>query len=185
MHRHILFAAGLFFAASATGIQAQSDGLKIGYIDSRVIMEQAPGAQEASQQFNQDMEQFRAEVEAMAEQLDSMITQYEQQRLTLSPEARQQREQTIQTRRQEYQQRVTQLDQMATQRQQELAQPIMDRINQVIETMRAEGSYHLIFDVAAGAIIAADPSLNLTDEVIRRLKADTTGASGPAGEGDR
>ena len=59
----------------------------------------------------------------------------------------------------------------AGQRQQELVQPVMDKINQVIEQIRAEGAYTLIFDVSAGGVVAADPGLDLTQEVIRRLKA--------------
>ena len=39
----------------------------------------------------------------------------------------------------------------------------------------------LILDVAAGSIISADPSLDLTDEVIRRLQTGETGTPG----GDR
>jgi Skp family chaperone for outer membrane proteins len=54
----------------------------------------------------------------------------------------------------------------------------MDKVNAVIEKMREEGSYALILDVAAGSIISADPSLDLTQEVIRRLKAEApAGAS--------
>jgi Skp family chaperone for outer membrane proteins len=47
----------------------------------------------------------------------------------------------------------------------------MDQINTVVEALRREGSYSVIFDLAAGAILAADPGLDLTSEVIRRLQA--------------
>jgi Skp family chaperone for outer membrane proteins len=56
----------------------------------------------------------------------------------------------------------------------------MDKITAVIETMREEGNYALILDVAAGSIISADPSLDLTQEVLRRLQA-----ASPAPGGDR
>ena len=64
-----------------------------------------------------------------------------------------------------------QIDQQAQVRQAELIQPVMDRITTVIEALREEGAYSLIFDVAAQGIISADPSLDLTQEVIRRLTA--------------
>jgi Skp family chaperone for outer membrane proteins len=70
---------------------------------------------------------------------------------------------------QEDQQRTDQLSQVAEQRRAELIQPIMDRINVVIEAVRTEGQYHLILDLAAGSIIAADPMLDLTQQVIGRL----------------
>ena len=52
----------------------------------------------------------------------------------------------------------------------------MDQITQVIETIREEGNYALILDVAAGSIISADPSLDLTQEVIRRLQTNASAA---------
>ena len=98
-----------------------------------------------------------------------MQQQLEQQRLTLSPEARQNREQAIAQRGQEAQQRMQELDRMAAQRRQELVQPVMDDISEAIDAVREEGSYAFIFDVAAGSIVSADPTLDLTAEVIRRL----------------
>lgn len=181
MRRLMLLTAGALLAAAGP-VQAQQAGLKIGYINSQEILDQDPGAIQAQEQFNQEMASFRTEVQNMAQELDRMIQQYEQQQLTLSPQAKEQREQAILAKRQEYDQRVQQLDQQAGQRQQELVQPVMDRITQVIEEIRGEGSYALIFDVAAGSIIAADESLDLTAEVLRRLQNDENGASTGPGE---
>jgi outer membrane protein len=89
----------------------------------------------------------------------------------LSPAAKTQRQEEIRQRQQEYQTRVEALESQAGQRQQQLVQPVMDRVNKVIEEIRAEGSYSFIFDVAGGSIIAADPRLDLTEEVLRRLRA--------------
>ena len=58
----------------------------------------------------------------------------------------------------------------------------MQRITAVIEEIRAEGSYSMIFDVAAPGIISADPALDLTAEVVRRLQL-SAGASTPGGAG--
>lgn len=181
MRRLTLLTAGLLFVASGP-VQAQTTGLKIAYVNSQEILDQAPGALEVQQQFNQEMETYRAEVQTMAEELDQMIQQYEQQQLTLSPQAKEQREQAIMEKREAYNQRVEELDQQAGQRQQELVQPVMDEITGVIEGLRIEGGYALIFDVAAGSILAADESLDLTPEVLRRLQAAENGASaGPGG----
>ena len=54
----------------------------------------------------------------------------------------------------------------------------MDEISRVIEALRVEQSYHIIFDVAAGSIIAADPTLDITDEIVRRLQAAGTAPGG-------
>ena len=172
-----LVAAVMVLLVSASA-EAQA-GLKVGYINSASILEQAPGAQEAQDQFNRDVEGFRTQVQEMADELQVMIENFEKQQLTLSADARTRREEEIRLMQQTYQERVQQLDQQAGERQQELVQPVMDRISQVIEQLRAEGSYSLIFDVSAGSIISADSTLDLTDEVVRRLQAQAaTGGSG-------
>jgi Skp family chaperone for outer membrane proteins len=49
--------------------------------------------------------------------------------------------------------------------------PIIERVNEVIEQTRREGSYALIFDLNDGALVAGDPALNITQQVIDRLRA--------------
>ena len=173
-----LFVLALTLLATGT---AEAQALKIGYINSQEILANAPGATEAQQAFEDQMAEYEAEAQQLQQELQRMQQELEQQRLTLSPEARQAREQRIAQKAQEAQQRMQQLDQMAAQRRQELVQPVMDEISDVIEAVREDGSYAYIFDVAAGAIVAADPTLDLTDEVIRRLQ--TSGPTGtPGGE---
>lgn len=166
----MLFAATAFLLIlGAPGVTAAQ--MKIGYVNSQAILPETPGAQEAQEQFDQDMESYRSEVQQMATELEDLVRQYEQQQAMLSPAAKQQREADIRTRQQAYQERLAAIDEQAAQRQQELVQPVMDRINQTIEEVRAEGSYSLILDVAAGGVVAADPVLDLTQEVIQRLQA--------------
>ena len=56
-------------------------------------------------------------------------------------------------------------------KQAELMKPIIDRVNDVIEQTRREGSYALIFDLNDGALVAGDPALNITQQVIDRLSS--------------
>lgn len=182
MRRLTLLAAGVFLVAAGPAEAQSNAGLKIGYINSQEILDQHPGARAAQEQLNTQIQEYRSEVETMAQELQTMIQQYEQQQLTLSPQAKEQREQAIIDKREQYNQRVQQLDLQAGQRQEELVQPVMDEITRVIEEIRVEGSYSLIFDVAAGSIIAADESLDLTAEVLRRLDVAEAGmAGGPGG----
>jgi Skp family chaperone for outer membrane proteins len=46
----------------------------------------------------------------------------------------------------------------------------MDRIDAVIQALRAEGGYSMILDSAAQGLIAADPALDLTAAVLERLR---------------
>ncbi len=167
--RHLVYILALALGLTIAAPAAAQTGLKVGFINSAVILDQAPGAQEAAQQFDRDLAQMRAQMQPATDSLDQLITAYEAQALTLSPEARQRREEEILGRREALQEMAARLDEQATARRAELIQPIMDRVSAVIEEIRVEGGYSIIFDVADGSIVAADPSLDLTEAIIRRL----------------
>lgn len=164
-----LVTAGLM-AASATTAGAQTP--KFGFINSGQIVAQAPGAAEARQSLEAEMQGYRTELDQLETQLDSLQTTYERQQASLSATARQQRQQELQQKFAAYQQRAAELQQTAQRREQELIAPLMQRIAGVIEQIRVEGSYTMIFDAAAGSVIvAADPALDLTEQVLARLRA--------------
>ena len=154
---------------NAGGAMAQASG-GLAYIDSQRILAQAPGTSEAQRAFEQDMQQYRSELEQMGAQLDSLQDNYNRQQATLSTTVREQRQQEIQQKFMEYQQRSAELEETAQQRQAELVGPIMQRISEVIEQIRTEGNYAMIFDTATGALITADPQLDLTERVLERLR---------------
>lgn len=172
----------LLLLGLASAAQAQT-AVKLGYIDSQAILNQDPAARQAQQQFEQDMARYRSEVDQMGQELQDLIGRYEQQEAMLSEEAKTNRQEEIRLKQTEYQQRISDLEQQAGLRQAELVEPVMERINAVIEDIRADGGYAIIFDVAAQGIIAADPALDLTPEVVRRLQAGAATTGNPGGEG--
>ena len=175
--RRIPFALTALALLIGAGVaEAQTQALKIAFINSQQILATSSEAAAAEQRFNQEMQGYQTEIAQLEEELNGMQQRLQQQQLTLSPEARANREAQIQQKLQEYQTRTQQLQQQADQRRAELVQPVVDKITEIIETIRAEGQYHLILDVAAGSIIAADSTLDLTPEVMRRLSATESGA---------
>lgn len=166
---------GLLLLGAATTVEAQTT--RIGYIDSQAILAEAPGSREAQQAFDQEMDRYRGEMQRLGEELDRLITAYQQQERSLTPEAREAREQEIRRKETEYQGRIEQIDEEANRKRQELVEPILEQMSLVIEQLREEGSYALIFDTASRAIIAADPALDLTEEVLRRLQQIASGGN--------
>lgn len=166
--RFASFAALLTFlgAAGAAQLSAQATP-NIGYVNTQRILAEAPATAQAQQTLESELQASRTEVQQLEQELETLQQEYERQAGTLSPEARQQRQQQFQTKLQEAQQRAMALEQRAQQRRQELIAPIMQRIQTVIEEVRAEGNYALILD--ASALLAGDPTLDLTDRVLARL----------------
>jgi outer membrane protein len=149
---------------------ANAQALKLGYINSQKILAEAPGAREAQAAFERDMGRYRTQVDSLERELERLQADFDKQQATLSATAKQQRQQEMQTKFVAYQQRVGELERTAQQRQQELVQPIMKKISDTIELIRKEGGYSMIFDASAGALITADPALDLTDRVLARMR---------------
>lgn len=155
-------------AGVATPAAAQQ---KFGFVDSRQLVNEAPGAQEASNQLEQEMRGFQQRLGVMQDSLQKVMQQYQQRSQMMTAEARQAEEQKIGQLQQTMQQQASQLDQEANQRRQALMKPVMDKIQAAIDAVRVEGGYTMILDAASGAFLSADPSVDVTQAVITKMKA--------------
>lgn len=154
-------------------LAAQAGGPKIVYVNSQKIIAQAPGRADAEAQFQKEMDQYKAQVQKMGDSLQTMVADYQKAEPTLSQSVKATRTKDLRDRQQAYQQHVQQLEQTAQQREAELVRPIMEQINKIIEQVRTENGYAFILDAGsqAGVVVAADSSLDITDQVIKRLQA--------------
>lgn len=172
MRRNLVVGLLALIAVTAGAAPALAQqNTRIGFINSQRILAEAPGAAEAQQTFESDMARYRAQMDSLETALEQAQSAYQRQQATLDEAARRARQQELQQQFAGYQQRVAELEQVAQRRQAELVQPIMQRISQVIEQLRERDGYAMIFDASAGALITADPSLDLTDQVLALLRA--------------
>jgi outer membrane protein len=167
----VMFAAPTAAGAQARGAQpAAAPAARLAFINSQRILAEAPGARDAQQTFEREMQRHRIEVDSLEQGLEQAQQDFQRQQATLSPQVRQQRQQEMQQQFAVYQQRVAELEQAAQRRQSELVEPVMRQITDTIEQIRREGNYAMIFDASAGGLITADPAFDLTQRVIERLR---------------
>jgi outer membrane protein len=164
------------------GVIHGQQGLKLGYVDSNKIIEATPGVAEAKATYEKQAQEWKNALETRRKELTGLYEEYQKQAAILSPEKKTEKQQAIlqkEREMQEYFQTKFGPQGEANAREKELLRPIYDRINKAIEEVRAEEKYSLIFDLQAGALAAGDPSLDLTEKVIARLKTQST-ATAPA-----
>lgn len=153
---------------------AQQTGTgRIAFINSREILRQTPGYAAAESTFSRELEGFRAEVVKLQTTLDSAATAFEQSSVMLSPTQRDARRSELQAKQAELEQQTQVLQQRAATRERELLEPIQQRINTVIDSIRTAGGYAAIFDLAApgASIVSFDPALEVTAQVVQRLQS--------------
>lgn len=162
-----------------TGIAARStrhaqEQARVAFLNSEVILRQTPGYASAESTFTAEMRGFQQEVENLQQRLDSVVREFDQQSIVLSPTSRQEKVQEIRGMQQRFEQRSGELQQRAQERRSELVAPLEERIQSVIDGVRAERNLALVFDVASPSnnIISVDRALDLTATVIRRLRGE-------------
>lgn len=156
------------------------EGTPIVYVNTQAILPVAPGADSAGAAFQRVSIEFEGELESFAAEIDSLIGAYQQQQSLLDPAGRQQKEQEIRDKQQEAATRQQELNVELDRRRAELLEPIVVRVNEVIEEIRAENSYSIVLDIAAG-VVAADTSLDITTSVLERLGVDLADLSAQPG----
>jgi len=162
--------------AGAQGSSAAATPSKIGYINSAVILQQAPGRAEAEAQFDREVGVYRQQIQRMDDSLKTLMATFDRDAPKLDSVTREARRTSTGQREVEYQNRARGLDSTMQARQAELVKPIMQRVQTVIEAIRAEDGYAVILDVGAqvSVVVAADKKLDLTDRVLARLKTQGT-----------
>jgi len=164
-------------AALAVGLAAQTP-LKIGVLDSQRVLETSAEGKRAIAQLEARNKQLQAEVTKLNDQIKSLEGRLSTQRLTLTQEAAQAISADL-VRKQTEQKR---LSEDASRELQELQFKLLNKIQSelipLIEAVGKEKDLEIIFDLAKSGAVYFKPTVDLTDEVIRRY--DASKAAPPA-----
>lgn len=168
--------------AAAQAAPATAAPAKIAYINSAALLQQAPGRAEAEAQFEREVGVYRQQIQRMDDSLRTMVVAFDRDAPKLDSAVRESRRRSIGQREVEYQTRARGLDSTMQARQAQLVKPIMERVQSVIEAIRTEDGYSMIFDVGAqtSVVVAADKRLDLTERVLARLKSQGVPPVAPA-----
>jgi outer membrane protein len=164
---------------------------KFAFVRGQDILAQTPGRQELEQKFQKEVDSARAQEKVWGDSINALLGDYANREATLSADARTTRQAAIRQKQAEFQQKQQQLEQQVQQDNQRLVAPILQRVNGILDQIRNENNYTFIFDVQAqgGSIVAADKNLDITDQVVARLRAmgpvteSSGGAATPAQKG--
>ena len=178
MKRFVSFVfAGVLAALAAAPAQAQQ--LKIGYVNSQRIMAETPALADVRATLEREFTPLRAEMDSLEARLGRADQDFQAQSATLTEAARQQRQQALQQQLAQYQQRGQAIQQQLAAREQALVAPVMVRIRGILEEVRRAGGYSFIIDPPDGLIVAVDPALDVTADVIRRLGGTPSATPAP------
>lgn len=165
------FAIAAFAALFAVAPAAGAD-LKIGYIDSARIFAEYKGTEDAQRSFDEEVAAWEKQAAAMKAELDSLQAEYQAQSLILSDTRKQEKNQLISAKQSDYEafvQSVWGPQGKLAAKNSELIQPIIEKINVVLQKIGDEEGYTIVFDASSGGIVYASEGIDLTDRVLEEL----------------
>src|SRR5476649_2207305 len=157
--------------AAPLAAQGAPSPQRFAYVDTRLILDQAPGKAEAEAMLQKEAIGWEAEVKKMQDQMTAMITKFQKESGAMTQALRDKETKTIQDKQAEFQKRNDDINAEAERRRNEVLQPILDQVKIALEDVRVSSNLDAIFDVGQNAtIVAVNKNLNLSDRVVARLR---------------
>jgi outer membrane protein len=149
--------------------------LKMGYINSAVILAEYEGTKVAEQKMQKEYAKWEQEATERQKEMQTLKDQMEKQSLLLSDERKKEIQAQLETKMADYQkflgEKFGQQGEYGK-KYEELTKPIVERINKIIEQIAKTDNYDFIFDVQNGGLIWAKQAYDLTSRVLQVLSAE-------------
>ena len=145
---------------------------RVAYVNTTAILQQTPGFAAADSTLTAMRVGFQEEADSLRAQLAIAVIGADQQQLLLNPETGAAQFDSLQGLDDQIRARLTEMQNQVLVRQRELLTPLEVRIRTVIDGLRAERDLAVVYDVSSPSFagLSADPSADLTDIVISRLR---------------
>jgi len=171
--RLILFALIVF--STTLVAQTQTAPLKIGYVDSEVILAQFPEAIKAKSDLEGMVSKWRKDLDSMKVDIQKISEDYQKQAKTMKPEDVQKAEAKYSEKVQKAQlyqdQKFNQPNGEYFVKQEQLMKPVKEKIFKAIDEVSKEENMQFVFDKAGEVVLLkADPQFDITYKVLDLLK---------------
>lgn len=174
MKRVTLFAL-IIFSATALFAQTSQAPLKIGYVDSEVILAQYPEAIKAKSDLDGLVAKWKKEADSLTTDLQNSYADYQKKAQTMKKEELDKAQKEIGAKDQRLQQfkdqKFSQPNGEYFVKQDQFMKPVKEKIFKAIDEVSKEEGMQFVFDKAGEVVLLhADPQFDITYKVLDRLK---------------
>jgi outer membrane protein len=171
MKKTIVFC--LLLALGALGA-LNTHAQKFALIDMEYILKNIPAYEMANDQLNSISKKWQVEVETLQQEAQNMYKAYQADLVFLSPEMKTKREGEIVAKEQEAQElkrKYFGTDGELYKKRESLIRPIQDEIYNAVKEIAIAKGYAVVIDRASAmSIIYASPQIDISNEVLTKLK---------------
>ncbi len=146
---------------------------KIGWVNSKTIMDKLPEAQDAQRQIDNLVAQWQSELAKMQNEWQKKFQEYDKKKLILTDQLRAETEKELQDMDKkivDFRSKKFGQNGELFNKQNELIKPIQNKIFKMLQDIAKEDDYDYIFDKSGDILLMySNDKYDLTDKVIERL----------------
>ena len=178
--RVALASVSFFLAVVLAGSSALAEELKLGYVDLQRALSETEDGRKAKANLKKIFDQKQKELDEQQEELKKAVEDLDKKRTLLPADKVREKEAELQGRMQKVQQTYLRHQQDLQAKEQEATSKIFERMNKILGKIALAENFTMILDKTQGGIVFAKPSLDLTNDLIRRYNAGEGGDSATA-----
>lgn len=171
--RKTYLTAGIILIVMLQSINLHSQ-TKVGYIDSKKIIESMQDSKDAKQRLDNLVTQWQGELKSLQDSLRYMKDDYEKKKLILTDQLKQQKESDIaalETAVTNFKTQKFGENGEYFQKQTEFMKPVQDRIFKAIETVAKDGGFDYVFDRSSDILLLyVNENYDLTAKVMNEIE---------------
>jgi outer membrane protein len=167
MKRLLLPAAALFalWAAPAPATAQQ----KIGYVDLQRALNEVEDGRVAKANLKREFDQKQKMLDEKKTEFDRLRTDLEKQSVVMSDDARKEKQNELERKQIELQGLFVQLQKELSDRERETTRGIFDKMHAIVREIADQEGFALV--MTSEALVFAAPSLDVTNELVRKYNA--------------
>jgi outer membrane protein len=167
-HKRLVRVAVLWaLVAVAVAAPVRAD-VSIGVVDMQRALNECNAGKKAKDQVRSKFEKAQNELKRQREDLDRMRESYDKKALVLKEDERRSLEKDLEVRTLDFKRKYEDYQRDLKRTDAELTSGIVEQLYGIVNTYAKERGFTVVLETSSGALVYADPKIDVTDEVIKR-----------------
>jgi outer membrane protein len=179
--RHPFRLASLALALAVLPTLARAE-LRIGYVDLQRAIREVDEGKAATAVLKHDFDEKQKTLDTKKTEFDKAKTDFEKQSVVMADQAKKDRAGELDRKAMELQQLFMQMQKDLSEREREVMRGIFDKMSGVVREIAEADGFTMVLDRNDAGIVYAPPSLDLTNELVRKYNARFPGAGAKKAE---
>ena|SRR5690606_30466510 len=145
--------------------------VKIGYVDMQKAIQSTKAGKQAKKSLEAEFEKRKKSLQKKEGELKKMGEELEKKAMVLSDDVRAKKQKEFQENMMEFQQTVQKNQQEIQQQERKLTEPILKKLQTVIEDMAKKDKYTVILEKRENGVLWAQKDLDITEQVVKAFES--------------